>query len=430
MNQPVYRSSGRSIWIFPCSPSSPGWSRANAGRRICGRSTAMRASMRTARSKGLYGFLRYGARPGADRAHGSGFPAPAGDYVRICTIHKSRAWVPRGISVRQRRPFQHVRFEREAAPARPSRLGSRLRDLDKKKEYTTLARDAVELALRRETIAEELRVLYVAMTRAREKLIVTACIREDKPGASLRRIGLQQLAPDPYGADAGGQRWTGFWARRCATPRPFRCGPSTASRNPAGNTTRTPCASSAGTRRRSPRRPPCSRSPRPLRNRRRLRLRSPRRPHRQTRRPARTPRPERTLRLARRMSSRNPAPARIRVPLRRPCACARKVSVSDLKRACACRMRTASRSTTRRISPPARLSPPGRDELTPRRRALALHKFMQFSTTEARAGTAAAQMQARGIIGEAGGGRGRPGARAPFPAKPAGRAHPSVAAHI
>ena len=66
-------------------------------------------------------------------------------------------------------------------------LGSRLRDLDEKLEYTTLARDAIELALRRETIAEELRVLYVAMTRAREKLIVTACIREDICSSAFRR---------------------------------------------------------------------------------------------------------------------------------------------------------------------------------------------------------------------------------------------------
>lgn len=40
-------------------------------------------------------------------------------------------------------------------------------------EYPTLARKAVQLKLEEETKAEELRLLYVAMTRAREKLIMT-----------------------------------------------------------------------------------------------------------------------------------------------------------------------------------------------------------------------------------------------------------------
>jgi ATP-dependent helicase/nuclease subunit A len=40
-------------------------------------------------------------------------------------------------------------------------------------EYPTLARKAVQLKIEEESKAEELRLLYVAMTRAREKLIMT-----------------------------------------------------------------------------------------------------------------------------------------------------------------------------------------------------------------------------------------------------------------
>ena len=40
-------------------------------------------------------------------------------------------------------------------------------------EYSTLAKEAVRLKLRRESVSEEMRVLYVALTRAREKLILT-----------------------------------------------------------------------------------------------------------------------------------------------------------------------------------------------------------------------------------------------------------------
>ena len=45
-------------------------------------------------------------------------------------------------------------------------------------EYDTVARRAVKRQLEREMMAEELRLLYVAMTRAREKLILTLALPE------------------------------------------------------------------------------------------------------------------------------------------------------------------------------------------------------------------------------------------------------------
>lgn len=43
-------------------------------------------------------------------------------------------------------------------------------------QYPTLARQAVALRLDQEMMAEELRLLYVAMTRAREKLILSVAL--------------------------------------------------------------------------------------------------------------------------------------------------------------------------------------------------------------------------------------------------------------
>ena len=45
-------------------------------------------------------------------------------------------------------------------------------DTARRIKYPTLARKAVEQALRRENLAEEQRILYVAMTRPKEKLIL------------------------------------------------------------------------------------------------------------------------------------------------------------------------------------------------------------------------------------------------------------------
>jgi ATP-dependent helicase/nuclease subunit A len=52
-----------------------------------------------------------------------------------------------------------------------------LTDKKRKVRYTTLARTAIQSKLSDEMLSEELRVLYVAMTRAREKLIITAALR-------------------------------------------------------------------------------------------------------------------------------------------------------------------------------------------------------------------------------------------------------------
>ena len=53
-------------------------------------------------------------------------------------------------------------------------VAAKCRDLARGVQYNTLERQAFAVALGRESLSEELRVLYVAMTRAREKLILTA----------------------------------------------------------------------------------------------------------------------------------------------------------------------------------------------------------------------------------------------------------------
>lgn len=49
---------------------------------------------------------------------------------------------------------------------------------DKKIEYTTLAKEAIKLKAKVETLSEEMRVLYVALTRAKEKLIITGVSKD------------------------------------------------------------------------------------------------------------------------------------------------------------------------------------------------------------------------------------------------------------
>jgi len=98
-----------------------------------------------------------------------------GDFVTIMSIHKSK-----GLEF----PFVFLcdlahRFNKSDSQAHvlihsELGLGPKLTDSDRGVEYPTLARRAIARQIEQEGLSEEMRVLYVAMTRAREKLIMSA----------------------------------------------------------------------------------------------------------------------------------------------------------------------------------------------------------------------------------------------------------------
>ena len=57
-------------------------------------------------------------------------------------------------------------------------LGPEYINYDKKIEYSTSAKDAIKVIIKNENIAEEMRILYVALTRAKEKIIITGTIND------------------------------------------------------------------------------------------------------------------------------------------------------------------------------------------------------------------------------------------------------------
>ena len=94
-------------------------------------------------------------------------------------------------------------------------VGPKGLDRERMVEYPTLARQAVERRLEREMMAEELRLLYVAMTRAQEKLVLTAAL----PGGAdaLARLG-ESLPISPLSLEQ--QQSVGAWVLLYALTRP------------------------------------------------------------------------------------------------------------------------------------------------------------------------------------------------------------------
>ena len=126
-----------------------------------------------------------------------GVPGRQGSGVHIMSIHKSKGLefpvvVLAGLSRKcNKADEQAPMLFHQTLGVGPKGLDPELRV-----EFPTLARQAVKLQLDREMKAEELRLLYVAMTRAKDKLILTLCLAN----AERTLNGLREYAgphPDP-----------------------------------------------------------------------------------------------------------------------------------------------------------------------------------------------------------------------------------------
>ena len=131
-------------------------------------------------SRGLFAFVRYIREL---REAGSEVSAPeaehAGDMVRIMTIHKSKGLeFPIVILANCTKRFNEMDLHKPVLLHPHMGISMRCRDMQRGLQYDGLDRLAMASVLRREMVSEELRVLYVALTRAKEKLICTAAMRD------------------------------------------------------------------------------------------------------------------------------------------------------------------------------------------------------------------------------------------------------------
>ncbi|MEG2570320.1 MAG: 3'-5' exonuclease, partial [Clostridia bacterium] len=128
--------------------------------------------------RGLHAFLTHISRiaeRGGDLSAGS-VNAP-GNAVTIMTIHKSKGLEFPVVFLADCNRLFNEEDSRASVLIHPQLgIGMRRRDAKLNIERETIARRAIATALSREMKSEEMRVLYVAMTRAREKLILVCTL--------------------------------------------------------------------------------------------------------------------------------------------------------------------------------------------------------------------------------------------------------------
>lgn len=129
--------------------------------------------------RGLFRFLRFiermeerGDDLGAARAL-----SEQEDVVRIMTIHKSKGLeFPIVILGAMDKEFNFMDLKRKYLLHKDEGFATKFIDPVKRITYTTLYFEAVKRQMIREQLAEEMRVLYVALTRAKEKLVMIGSV--------------------------------------------------------------------------------------------------------------------------------------------------------------------------------------------------------------------------------------------------------------
>ena len=131
--------------------------------------------------KGLFHFVRYIEHMKVAQVdYGeAGLLDENADVVRIMSIHKSKGLeFPVVFVSGTSKGFNEMDIKKDLITDMDFGLGVRCIDLENRVKYDTLKRLIIADKMKTDNLGEELRVLYVALTRAKEKLILTASVKD------------------------------------------------------------------------------------------------------------------------------------------------------------------------------------------------------------------------------------------------------------
>ena len=114
------------------------------------------------------------------------------NVIRIMSIHKSKGLeFPVVFLCGTGKSFNMRDLNEDILLHQDMGIGPKLIDFERRIEYDTLAKEAIKLKIKLETLSEEQRILYVALTRAKEKLIITGISKDLEKDFKQKRELLQ-----------------------------------------------------------------------------------------------------------------------------------------------------------------------------------------------------------------------------------------------
>lgn len=148
-------------------------------------------------ARGLHRFLLWMQRQ-EDEGEAPASPAEERRSVRILSIHKSKGLEFPFVFLCDTARLFNKSDTRASVLVHPALgLGPKCTDLEHGVEYPTIARQAIAAQLLTEMLSEEMRLLYVAMTRAKERLVITGTTRDiGKTVSTLTATATVPLAPE------------------------------------------------------------------------------------------------------------------------------------------------------------------------------------------------------------------------------------------
>ena len=126
--------------------------------------------------KGLYNFIRFieNLKKNSGDLTSAKLIGENEDVVRIMSIHKSKGLeFPLVILSGTGKKFNFQDLKEEILLHQDLGIGPKYINYERKISYDTLAKEALKIKAKNEIISEEMRVLYVGLTRPKEKLIIT-----------------------------------------------------------------------------------------------------------------------------------------------------------------------------------------------------------------------------------------------------------------
>jgi len=144
--------------------------------------------------KGLYNFISFidkvmktGSDMGAPKLIGENE-----DVIRIMSIHKSKGLeFPVVFLCGTGNQFNMLDLNDNIMIHPEIGFGPKYINYERKIQYNTLAKEAIKCQIKKELQEEEMRLLYVALTRAREKLIITGIDKNLKKSLKEKEAALQ-----------------------------------------------------------------------------------------------------------------------------------------------------------------------------------------------------------------------------------------------
>ena len=144
--------------------------------------------------KGLYNFIKFidKLKKNEGELENAKLIGENDNVIRIMSIHKSKGLeFPIVFLSTTGKKFNLRDLNDNILLHQDLGIGPKYVNYERKIEYSTLAREALKIKLKNDSLSEEMRVLYVALTRPKEKLIITGAMKDARKKLEEKQVLLE-----------------------------------------------------------------------------------------------------------------------------------------------------------------------------------------------------------------------------------------------